>query len=75
MATKLCRVLMYGEAKSILKLLNSDHMIARGHVSDSKLNVSSSTRPIPPGRVVTYDDRKPPLASYDSLTTQSCKDT
>ena len=25
------------------------------------------------GRVVTYGDRKPPMESYDSLTTQSCE--
>ena len=48
MATKLWRVLTYGEAKTIMKLYESDHVITRGHVSNGKLNISSSTRPIPP---------------------------
>ena len=48
MATKLCWVLTYGEAKPIKNLHESDHMITRGHVSNWKLNISSSTGPIPP---------------------------
>ena len=40
MATKLFRVLTYGQAKSIMKLHESDHVIKR--------DKSSSTRPIPP---------------------------
>ena len=46
MATKLYRVPTCGEAKPIMKLHESDHVIARGHVSNRKLNISSSTRPI-----------------------------
>ena len=38
MTTKLFRVLTYGEAKPIIKLHKSDHVITRGHVSDWKLN-------------------------------------
>ena len=64
MATKLFRVLTYGQAKPIMKLHESDHVIKRDHVSNWKLNKSSSARPIP-GRVLTYD----------SLTMQSCKFT
>ena len=48
MATKLFRVLTYGQAKPIMKLHESDHVIKRDHVSNWKLNKSSSTRPIPP---------------------------
>ena len=43
-----CSVLTYGEVKSIMKLHKSDRLITRGHVSNWKLNISSSTRPIPP---------------------------
>ena len=47
MTTKPWRVLTYGKTKPIVKLHGSDNMIARGHVSDRKLNISSSRRPIP----------------------------
>ena len=42
------RVLTNGEAKPIMKLQESDHVITRGHVSNWKLNISFSTRSIPP---------------------------
>ena len=48
MATKRYRVLTYGEAKPIMKLHESNHVIARGHMLSRKLNISSSTRPISP---------------------------
>ena len=48
MTTKFCSVLTYVEAKPMKKSHHSDHVIRRGHVSNLKLNISSSTRPIPP---------------------------
>ena len=48
MSTKLCKMLTYGEAKLIMTSHNSDHEIARGHVSSLKLNICPSTWPIPP---------------------------
>ena len=76
MTTKLCRVLAYGEAKPIMKLQNSDHVIGRGHVSTWKMNkienIFFSTRPIPPGLAKWWHgNRKPPMESHDSLTTWS----
>ena len=74
MTSKLCRVLTYGEEKLIMKSHGSDHVMTRGHVSISKTNIlfykAYTTRV---GRVVTYDDRKPPMESQDSLTTQPCE--
>ena len=46
MATRFCRVLTYGETKPMNKQ-QSDHVITRGHVSNWKLNIFSSSRPIP----------------------------
>ena len=48
MAIKLCRILMHGEAKPLMKSNISDHVITKSHVANWKLNISSSTRPIPP---------------------------
>ena len=48
MATNFCRGLTYGEAKLIMKLHESDHVVTRGHVSNQKLNISSSIMSIPP---------------------------
>ena len=65
MVTKHCMVLTYGEAKPVMKLHESDHVIRRYHMSNCKLNISSSARPIPHGRVVRYD----------SLTMRLCEVT
>ena len=48
MATNFCRVLTHGEAKLIMKLHESDHVITRGQVSNRKLNISSSIMSISP---------------------------
>ena len=42
MAAKLSKVLTYGKGKPIMKLHESDHVITTGHVSNLKLNISSS---------------------------------
>ena len=74
MASKLCRVLTYGEEKLIMKSHGSDHVIARGQVSIFNTNVifykAYTTRV---GRMVRYGDRKPPMESHGSLTTQLCE--
>ena len=51
MAIELCRVLTYAEAKPIMKLNDSDHMIKSGHLSHWKLNISSSARFVHPDLV------------------------
>ena len=50
-----------------------DHVIIRDHLSNWKHNIFSSARFMTTkfGRVVTYGDRKPPMDSYDPLTSQS----
>ena len=46
MAAKFCKVLTYSELKPLMKWHDSDLLITRGQVSNLKLNISSSTRPI-----------------------------
>ena len=48
LVNKLWRFLMYGEAKPIMKSQDSDQVITKGHVSNWKPNISSSSSPIPP---------------------------
>ena len=76
MASKLCRMLAYGEAKAIMKSYDSDHVIKRSHV---KLKTSYlllyKVYTTKLGRVMTYGDRKLPMESHNSLTIQSCEFT
>ena len=48
MATKRFRIQMYGDAKSVMKSRDPDHIITRGYVSYWKLNISFSIRLITP---------------------------
>ena len=65
----------YDEEKSIHNdTWPSDHVITWDLVTNEKLHIPSSTRPITTqyGRLVTHGERNPTMRSHDSLTTWSC---